>query len=176
MKDCKSEILCDVYDQLRVDFVYDDIACKGFLDRVVVDHNKKEVHPVDLKTTGKSVLEFRNSFIKYGYFRQAAFYQEGIKHWMKTQPKIWEYELKNFKFIVAEMACNHNPVIFECSDADLLAGKLGGNFIGGSKRVKGFAELLEDLKWHRENDNWFTTADNEKSYEDCGSVILNIFE
>lgn len=176
MKDCKNEILCDVYDQLRVDFTYNDIACKGFLDRVVVNHNSKKVYPVDLKTTGKSVLEFRNSFIKYGYFRQAAFYQEGIKHWMSQDPKIKDYDIQNFRFVVAEMACKHVPVIYECSDSDLYAGKFGGELKSGSTKIKGFAELLEDVKWHRENDNWFTTAEHEKGYAKNGSVLLNVFK
>lgn len=175
MKDCSSNTMVDVHDQLRVDFVYNDIACKGFLDRVIVDHHNKTIQPIDLKTTGKSVLEFRNSFMKFGYFRQGAFYQTGIKAWIKTQPEIQEYELKNFMFIVAEMECMHLPVIYRMTDNDLKVSEFGGFTQIGSP-VKGFQQLIDEVKWHRQTDIWNMKAEDSASIKNTGAVELDMFK
>ena len=175
MKDCSSNTMLDVYDQLRVDFVYNDIKCKGFLDRVIVDHHSKTIQPIDLKTTGKSVLEFRNSFMKFGYFRQGAFYQTGMKAWQHTQPELKDYELKNFLFIVAEMECMHLPIIYRMSDNDLKVSEFGG-FTQIGTPIKGFQQLIEEVKWHRQTDVWDMRAEDSASIKDTGAVELNMFK
>jgi len=183
MKDCVHNPLIDVYDQLYIEFEYADVLCKGTLDRVIVDHANKRIIPLDLKTTGKSVLEFRNSFIKYGYFRQAAFYTEALRQWSKRTPSsengpkndISSYQFESFKFVVAEMDCVHDPVVYGCSIRDINIATHGGQLKSG-EYVKGFAELLEELKWHRRTDKWFTNYDNAKSYESENCVVLDVFK
>jgi hypothetical protein len=182
MKDCKSHPMMDVYDQLYIEFELEGLACKGTMDRVIVDHSNKRIIPTDLKTTGKSVLNFRDSFIRFGYFRQAAFYMEALRQWHKRTPSpengpkndISKYTIDPFKFIVAEMECVHQPVVYGCSVRDINMATHGGVLKNG-EYVKGILELLKEVKWHRENDEWFTTYDHAMSYQNENCVVLDVF-
>ena len=182
MKGCESHPMMDVYDQLYIEFEFEGLLCKGTMDRVIVDHTNKRIIPTDLKTTGKSVLEFENSFIKFGYFRQAAFYTEALRQWHKRSPSpenspkndISDYTIDPFKFIVAEMNCAHQPVVYGCSVRDINMATHGGTLKSG-EYVKGTSQLLKEVKWHRENDEWFTTYDHAMSYENENCVILDVF-
>jgi len=51
-----------------------DFGLKGILDYYVMDHDKKELHIVDLKTTGKTVSDFVDTVEFYNYWLQAAIY------------------------------------------------------------------------------------------------------
>ena len=46
-------------------------TCKSLLDLLVIDHKEKAIYPIDLKTTGKSVLNFRSAFMQWKYYLQA---------------------------------------------------------------------------------------------------------
>ena len=182
MKDCVEHPLMDVYDQLYIEFEYEGMKCKGTLDRVIVDHNSKRIIPTDLKTTGKSVLDFKDSFMQFGYFRQAAFYTEAMRQWHKRSPSpenspkndISTYTVEPFKFIVAEMSCRHTPVVYGCTVNDINKATHGGTLkLGG--RIKGFAELLKEVKWHRKSNDWLTTYDHAMAYETDKSVLLDVF-
>ena len=54
---------------------------KGKLDRLRVDHFNQEFTVMDLKTTGKSLGEFHESFEKYHYARQVAAYEIAACRW-----------------------------------------------------------------------------------------------
>lgn len=47
---------------------------KGIVDNLVIDYSRKEVRINDLKTTGKTLSEFRDSLDYYKYWMQAAIY------------------------------------------------------------------------------------------------------
>jgi hypothetical protein len=51
-----------------------DFGLKGILDYYVMDHDKKELHIIDLKTSSKSVSDFPESVDYYRYWLQAAVY------------------------------------------------------------------------------------------------------
>ena len=143
--------------QLPVFFTCQDVKCKGLLDIVVIDHNNKTIQPIDLKTTGKSVHAFRKSFITFNYYLQAAFYSRGLEIWKNNFEglgDISQYKMLNFKFLVQEKACYNKPMFFNTSDNDLKIGKLGGYLKAGEQYIKGYIELLDELKWHRKEDYW----------------------
>lgn len=121
---------------------------KALLDGIKIDHKEKTIEPFDLKTTGKSVYEFKDSFLKYGYYTQAALYDEGIQH---PESPVFEYLeggyfVKDFKFIVTETkVSSYNPaLIFKTSKKDREVGMNGGYIQG--KYYKGINQLLEDYK------------------------------
>ena len=169
--------LMEVYDQMELFFDFQGIKCKGYLDRVIIDHVNKVVKPIDIKTTGKSVFEFPKSFIQFGYFRQGAFYLQGLKDWISKQDNLKDYRIDNFKFIVAEMDCYNDPMIFEMTEKDVeCALYTGGKLKGSTYEIKSITELIEDLKWHREEGKWNMTKEEYVQYIEKGSLSLDCFE
>ena len=134
---------------------------RGILDKVIIDHKNKTVQAVDLKTTGKPVYSFPNSYIKYAYYRQAAIYQRWVQG-------TWDYEVLPFKFVVAETACNNKPLVFEVSKEDLEIGTNGGFSKSTGKRMKGFAELIEEVEWHQRTGEW----EIKKEVQDNGGILI----
>lgn len=143
----------EVHDQLAIYWETEDgIKLKALLDKVIVDHLKKEVHPYDIKTCGDSY--FPDSFAKWRYDLQGAFYTDALRVWMKKQG-IEEYELKPFKFLV----CFTNdkgipPQIWEMTDSDYIAGRLGVVHPRRPIRIKGYVMMLDNLRWHMKEDKW----------------------
>jgi hypothetical protein len=133
--------------------------CKGLLDLLIIDHENKVVSPVDLKTIGKSVYSFSKSFIKWGYYIQAAFYTEAVRQYMNesamlTGKDISDYKLENFKFIVCEKSTYNAPFIYQCTDNDLIVGEFGGEHKEYARKFKGYRQLLQNLAWHEEQNYW----------------------
>jgi hypothetical protein len=155
-KDTRPEHITVLF-QVPLFFMCEEVNCKGLLDIVVIDHDKKTIQIIDLKTTGKSVYDFRKSFVSFYYYIQAAFYSRGMQIWKKEFTQlgdISEYEVLNFKFLVQEKACYNKPMFYTTSDNDLRVGKLGGYLNNSERYCKGYIELLDELKWHRKMDYW----------------------
>tara|TARA_R110002126_G_scaffold158322_2_gene305699 strand:+ start:11899 stop:12939 length:1041 start_codon:yes stop_codon:yes gene_type:complete len=71
---------------------------KGIVDNYVIDHANKKVYVNDLKTTGKTLREFRDSVDYYKYWMQAAIYERLVKANNKSTK---DYEFV-FHFIVVD--------------------------------------------------------------------------
>lgn len=122
---------------------------KALIDVVVIDHEKKEITPYDLKTTSGSGSQFRSAFIKWRYYLQASLYHYGLSRVVDS-----DYTVKPFEFIVAsttESPCC--PIIYKCTNKDLHVGRFGGTSPSGYK-TKGWEELIDELEWHTRNDLW----------------------
>jgi hypothetical protein len=72
---------------------------KGIIDRYVVDHDKKEIRIIDVKTTGKTVADFPETVEFYNYWLQAAVYVTLVS---KNITKKEENYKINFNFIVID--------------------------------------------------------------------------
>jgi len=59
--------------QIFWEFPKFNLPCKSMLDRIIIDHEKKEITMVDLKTTSH-MSEFKDKAKEYKYHRQLAFY------------------------------------------------------------------------------------------------------
>lgn len=153
--------------QVPLLFKVDDIECKCLLDLLIIDDENKKIYPLDLKSTGDYVNNFKSNFIKWNYYLQASFYTEGV---IQNYP---DYSVDNFKFIVISSLEINKPLIYKCSDNDLLCGKKGGKLLPFNKKIKGYEELIRDYKWHIENDLWEYPRE---IYENEGEVELDIFE
>ena len=86
----------EVFNEHEIYFNMHDVDCKSKLDRLIVDHDKKTVTVVDLKTTSNQVYGtctplntktgillrdwhttgFMYSCLQYSYYRQLAFYMQ----------------------------------------------------------------------------------------------------
>lgn len=56
---------------------------KGKIDRLFLNHKDKTFQLIDLKTTAKTLGQFHESYEKYHYARQMAFYMEATSQWLK---------------------------------------------------------------------------------------------
>lgn len=146
--------------------------CKSLLDILKIDHNEKKIYPIDLKTTGKSVLAFRESFIQWHYYIQAAFYTDAVKYLRdKLYPELSGYSVELFKFVVISSKRPIKPLTWLTTPKDISCGKYGG-FING-ENVKGYLQLASEMKWHIDNSSY----DYPKEiYDSKGNVTLDVFD
>jgi hypothetical protein len=162
--------------QVAIFFEVDLVPCKGLLDIVVIDHNNKTIQIIDLKTTAKSVYQFKHSFITFYYYIQAAFYTRAMESWKKECKEygdISEYRILNFKFLVQEKSCYNLPVFYPVTDNDLKVGKLGGYLKSSNEFVKGYVQLLDEYKWHKTTDYWEMPKD---LLQNNFHIELNVFK
>lgn len=145
-----------------------NIPIKGALDKVIIDHNKKIVYPYDIKTSS-NLHEFKESYIKYRYFRQASYYTWLLNKWLIEGGWVG-YTIAPFKFIVASTT-GEGAYIYEVSESDLNRSVEGGWAIDG-KFYEGWKSLLNDICWHVQNDKWNCPR---KVYENNGIIVLDCF-
>lgn len=162
------------YDEIQYQFIhyfdYKQTACKVKLDVVTIDHQNKKIKGLDLKTTGKPVFSFRSSYRNFKYYLQAALFKLGLEDWRdKNYP---EYEVEDFEFIVAEMACYNPPLIFRIPKEQTNIAIFGGETSSGYY-IKGVEDLLADLVYYNENDAWEYPAEVHKNN---GVVELDLFK
>lgn len=72
---------------------------KGFVDRYVIDHDKKMITIIDIKTTGKTIVDFPETVEFYNYWLQAAIYRVLVTK--NLEEKTQDYRI-NFNFIVID--------------------------------------------------------------------------
>jgi hypothetical protein len=160
--------------QAVVLFNWNNIACKGALDGLMIDYEKKKISPFDLKTTAQSVLGFSKSFFNYGYYLQGAFYVEGLKKVFKDTPELFldyfdlpksilGFEIDRMRFIVTEKkpSVAGMPAFIYTTPEHFHNVGVNGGIVNG-RYYKGFTQYLEDWKYHLETDYW----DYSKEYLD----------
>lgn len=126
-------------------FEFEDIKCKILLDGVLFDHWNKTIKPWDLKTTSESTLSFSREFLKWRYYIQAALYRVGLS---KMYP---DYKILPFEFIIVNDW--EEPIIWGVPD-ELHSLLVNGGYLRSGYKIKGICELIEDYKWHEENQKY----------------------
>lgn len=158
--------------QVPIIFKYHSRECKALLDIIHIDYSNKTIRPVDLKTTGKSVLSFRSAYLSYKYYIQAAFYTAALEYAVKNDLNLAEFadfEILPFQFIVQETNMYNPPHIFEVDDEDMFVAEYGGIVEGAGYEIKGFQELIDELEYHEETEQWDY---RQEVYHNSGVVSL----
>jgi hypothetical protein len=94
------EVYSELPVQVNVDYL--PYGFKGIIDNLVIDRESKTIFINDLKTTGKSLLEFPESVQYYKYWIQAVVYEKLVFHkFLKDLPDLSEWKLY-FTFIVID--------------------------------------------------------------------------
>lgn len=158
--------------QIPIYFRYRGQDCKALLDGLLIDHRDRTIKPYDIKTIGKPVTTFPSSFLEYGYYRQAAFYEVALMSEESPIKDLLEdgYRLDDFRFLVTEVyyKATRAPIIFETSQADRRKGIEGGRV--NNIQYQGIDNLLDDYVWHTTNDLW----EMPRSLYESNGVIKNI--
>lgn len=114
---------------------------KGKIDRLYLNHQHKTFQVIDLKTTAKTLGQFHESFEKYHYARQVAFYMKAAQEWLKQSG------MEGYHGI--------DPII--CAVETKGDNRAGLFYIEQATVNKGAAEaqnLLNRLEHHFSTDEW----------------------
>jgi hypothetical protein len=84
---------------LKSEVLENNFGLHGYVDYYKIDHDKLEVSICDLKTTGKTISDFRETIDFYNYWLQAAIYCKLVYDTLGE--KADEYTIK-FKFVVID--------------------------------------------------------------------------
>lgn len=80
-----------------------NLKIKSFRDNImliIIDHNNKIIHPVDLKTSSHAEWDFPDSFITWCYAIQARLYWNILRANMYKDIYFKDFELDDYRFIV----------------------------------------------------------------------------
>lgn len=87
--------------QLKFKAEFEGVEYRCMSDLLVVVHDKKLVVPTDLKTSSKPEWDFYKSFLEWRYDIQARLYWRTIRDNMDKDPYFKDFELADYRFIVA---------------------------------------------------------------------------
>jgi len=132
------------FNELQILWEWKGVPCKSMLDRLLVDKENKKISIVDVKTTS-NISEFKESFKKYGYARQLAFYSLALYAKIEEITGIKKEELEDYQLEFLIVAIDKNsteirvfPVKQETANTAL-------------SEIK---DLLSKAKWHFDNKKW----------------------
>jgi hypothetical protein len=132
----------DIFNEVPIQMELNEYHCpfgmKGIIDNIKVDYDAKMVYINDLKTTGKTVVEFKESVEYFNYWAQAVMYlmmvRENFKDLLTDEWKV------KFSFIVVD---KYNQVYpFWVTDSTM------------DKWATLFLTKLEEVKWHYTQKNY----------------------
>jgi hypothetical protein len=86
--------------QLKFKATLEGVDYRCMSDLLVVDHDKKIIYPVDLKTSSHTEWDFYQSFVDWHYHIQARLYWRIIRHIMDNDEVYKDYKLDDYRFIV----------------------------------------------------------------------------
>lgn len=114
----------DVFNEIEIRTELETLpfGIKGVLDNIKVDYDAKIVYVNDLKTTGKTILEFPESVEHFNYWAQAAMYMRLIKDSFKDLlTEDWKII---FHFVVIDKYNQVYPFRVSSESMDQWQGKL----------------------------------------------------
>jgi len=156
----------ETYNEEMIYWEYPDIqiedkplVLRSTIDRMTIDHDKKIINLIDVKTT--SVLhEFGESFDRLKYYRQLSLYWLAIEYWFADNFPDLDFKTYQKETHIAAVQTPNRfrdfPIrwkIFPISETKLEEG---------SQSLK---KALNDIKWHVINDKW---EHSRNYYENTG--------
>lgn len=126
--------------------------CKSEIDMMRIDHSRNIIFLRDLKTTYDNE-NFEFSYIKRGYYLQAAFYYKAVQYWAKMEG-MEDYRIVPMQFVVGDTSMNNRrPIVYFTTEEDLKMSMEGFTLKGGIPH-KGLESIIEEIAWAEENDSW----------------------
>lgn len=86
--------------QLKFKASFNGIDYRIMADEILVDHEKKVIFPIDLKTSSKREWDFYKSFIEWSYPCQGRLYWRVIRDNLDRDPYFKDFELDDYRFVV----------------------------------------------------------------------------
>lgn len=139
----------------------DEYQLKGLIDKVVINHARKQIDIYDLKTAWDNEGEFLNNYFKYKYYIQGAVYFYLVMEWKKQQRGITDYVINYPKFVVADSNNYKSPLVYITGRENFEQGMRGFTIKG--KYYPGVMRTILDLVWHRKSGIWNISRENHKN-------------
>lgn len=154
-----------------------EVTFKGIIDIVRIDHNKKTIEIVDIKTGSEG---FRKAFWKYKLYLQGSMYYYGMIEFVRKNDFIKDYLIDETKFLYVDSNLYYPPVIYKMNRSDIFHGKDGyypkvygpGDDKIYKLKIKGYERLAAELDWHIRNDKWDYSYD---VYNSNGEIEIDAF-
>lgn len=133
--------------QVPLEGVLGEFKYKGLLDMLLINEAKKEIIPIDIKTTSEYPNQFQKSVAKWNYLIQSSLYYDLVAL------NFPDYKLHDFIFLVSSKVLPDKPYVWKVDAAGRYVGKYGTTSRYGIK-CRGYEELAEELKWHEDTGLW----------------------
>jgi len=134
----------NVYNELVIFWEHPlhDLPCKSMIDRLIIDHDKKTIMLVDLKTAN-TFHNFKERCNEFNYFRQMAFYWYAVTWYLLNELKLDIKDYKHETYIIALKTVDEPEVkVYNITEQHLIDGE------------SDLIPIFTDLKWHWETDQW----------------------
>lgn len=131
--------------QLKFKATFNNIEYRNMADLLIIDHNKKEITPIDLKTSGHPEYDFYKSFITWRYDVQSRLYWRIIRANMDKDDYFKDFKLNNYEFVVVNKD-TLNPLVWSFADTQ----SLGTLTYGKNKTItlRDPFDIGEDLNYY----------------------------
>lgn len=140
---------CEFIRQKTIESNIEGIPVKGTPDLFIIDHVKKKIILIDLKTS-RNAYRFKQDIQKFGYALQMSFYKDLLESFYEG------YTVDSCMNIVGDtVTCD--VYIYIYNEFDLHIEK------HGNKWSKGWLYYLKEINWHITNDIWNSTQEQENN-------------
>lgn len=123
-----------------------DSGLKCMIDIIKIDHDKKTIELVDLKTTSGREDKFIDSFYKWNYYIQSNLYTHIVKETVLSKEEWNEYRLSPFKFICINKN-SLSPIIWVDTKCFSVM-----NYVYKNEEYPIWRVLYDDYLWHLEHE------------------------
>lgn len=149
-----------VENQLQIEgYSVDSHLFKSMLDKVIIDHENREIWIYDLKCTW-SVENFYEEYYLYrrAYIQAYLYYQAVRSLTIDSQSEVSGYKVNFPRFIVCDSTNYYSPLIYKTSVVDLHEAYEGFEHKG--RTYPGVKDIIKDLKWALESGIWNISREN----------------
>jgi hypothetical protein len=153
------------FNQYPVVYEYEGETFKCLIDRLCVNHERKEIGGVDLKKT-YAVADFPYQYLKLGYHLQDALYSKAVEAIRDANYR--GYTILPFRYCVIDFPTFSRPLLWEFQ-YELENPWVG--FTNKGRNYKGIWEILSEIKWAMKNDEWRI----KKEHFELGGRVVHKF-
>lgn len=160
----------DYIYQKAIIFDYRGKTYKSLLDVLIIDHWKKTIQPVDIKTSDDHSSAFAKKVFNpmFRYDIQASLYTKAVLDYRNNYYP--DYTVEDFRFVVGSFKYPEQPLVYNAKEI-LDIGEHGGVSKTGYQ-INGFLTIVDNIEWHIKNDLWDY---NKDVYENNEVIIKSSF-
>lgn len=149
-----------IHNQFQIEgYSVDGHLFKSMLDKVVIDHNMKQIWIYDLKCTWSVENFFEEYYLYRRAYIQAYLYYQAVKSLtIDSQSELSGYSVELPRFIVCDSTNYYSPLIYTTSFMDLRDAYEGFEYKG--RTYPGIKQIIQDLQWAIKNDVWNISMEN----------------
>lgn len=149
-----------IKNQFQIEgYEIDGVQFKSMLDKMIVDHDKRLIHIYDLKCTW-SVENFLEEYYLYrrAYIQAYLYWRAVLSLTEDKENELYGYNVIFPRFIVCDSTNYYAPLIYVVNQLDMADAYEGFEHKG--RKYPGVKQIIEDLKWAKENDVWNISREN----------------